>query len=174
MFRHSKIFIILALYFACNVFAGSNTGKAESPWKFEAGVSAGRPTPLMLLAGLSYKSVVFRTQAFGLHFGGNDFWCGYRGSLLWTLFRDLPFSLDLGFGGGYEFAEAPNGYNKALNKAQGERYVRSYNYKESLDVSAEIWARIFGFYTQIGIPIHYFQKHDEPSILWRIGYIKQF
>lgn len=173
MLRHCKIILTL-LILAGNLFANSTSASNKSPWRFEAGISAGRLTPIMLLAGVNYQSAIFRVQAFGMHLGANDYWCGYRGCLLWTLFRGLPFSLDLGIGGGYEFAEAPNQYHKSLNALEGERYVRSYNYRETLDISAEIWARIYGFYTEIGIPVHHFQAHDEPSLNWRIGYIKQF
>lgn len=175
MFHHCKFLFFLTLLLASNLFASEvSANKAKSSWKFEAGISAGRLTPIMLLGGVSYKSATFRIQAFGLHFDANDFWCGYRGSFLWTFFKDLPFSLDLGFGSGYEFVEAPNGYNKALNKVEGKHYVRPYNYRENLDVSAEIWARIYGVYTQIGIPVHRFQSHDEPNLNWRIGYLHQF
>jgi hypothetical protein len=86
----------------------------------------------------------------------------------------LPFSLDLGLGGGYAFAKAPNEIHRALNNANKKRYVRSYNYKESLDISAEIRANIYGVFTQLGIPLHYFMKHDEPTVLWQVGYAYKF
>ena len=110
----------------------------------------------------------------GFRFGPDDFWTGFRGSVAWKFFRELPFSLDLGLGGGYAFAKAPNEIHKALNRANGKRYVRSYNYKESLDISAEVRANIYGVFTQIGIPVHYFMKHDEPTVLWQVGYTYKF
>jgi len=145
-----------------------------SPWQFEVGASVGRPTPIMLNAGVGYKNGFFRVAGGGWHLGPDEFWIGYRGSLAWKFFRELPFSLDLGLGGGYAFAKAPNKIHKALNRANQKRYVRSYNYKEALDISAEIRADIYGVFTQLGIPLHYFMKHDEPTVLWQVGYAYKF
>lgn len=145
-----------------------------SPWRFEAGVSAGQPTPVMIEAGIGYKALTLHLEGLGIHKGENDFWCGFRGGFDWTFFRELPFRVDLGVGGGYEFAEAPNKMHQALNKANGAMYLYPYNYKESLDVSAEIRIHLFGFFTQVAYPIYYFMKHDEPAILWRAGYLAEF
>lgn len=182
-----RLVITLLLFFCAeNAAATENDFKNEtdkntptsktqaSPWLFEAGISAGRPTPIMINAGIGYNNVFFRAQGGGMRFGSDDYWVGFRGSLAWKFFRELPFSLDFGFGGGYAFAKAPNGYLKALNRASGKRMVRSYNYKESLDISGEIRASIYGAFTQIGIPIHYFMKHDEPTVLWQVGYAYRF
>lgn len=148
--------------------------RGKKTWQFEAGMSVGRPTPIMINGGVGYKNVFFRVMGGGFRFGPDDFWTGFRGSVAWKFFRDLPFSLDLGLGGGYAFAKAPNEIHKALNRANGKRYVRSYNYKESLDISAEVRANIYGVFTQIGIPVHYFMKHDEPTVLWQVGYAYKF
>ncbi len=145
-----------------------------SPWRFEAGVSAGQPTPVMVEAAVSYKALTAHMGGFGVHQGENEFWCGLRGGLGWTFFYELPFRVSLGVGGGYEFAEAPNKMHQALNRANKATYLYPYNYKESLDVSAEVRVHIFGFFTQVGYPIHYFMKHDEPTILWRAGYLAEF
>ena len=77
-------------------------------------------------------------------------------------------------GGGYEFAEAPNKMHQALNEANGAMYLYPYNYKESLDISAEVRVHIFGFFTQVGYPVYYFMDHEAPTILWRAGYLAEF
>ena len=170
MLLRRLILTIIVFWCIGNAVASEN----NSPWQFEVGASVGRPTPIMLNAGVGYKNGFFRVAAGGWHLKPNEFWVGYRGSLAWKFFRELPFSLDLGLGGGYAFAKAPNEIHRALNNANKKRYVRSYNYKESLDISAEIRANIYGVFTQLGIPLHYFMKHDEPTVLWQVGYAYKF
>ena len=143
-------------------------------WRLAAGASAGRQTPIMATLGLGYKNAILYVEGMGAHKGDNDFWCGWRGDLAWTLFRDLPFKLDLGVSGGYEYARAPNKMHQALNKANGGTYVYPFNYKESLDISLEIRAHLYGFYSQIAYPLNHFIKHDEPAYTWRIGYMVDF
>lgn len=104
----------------------------------------------------------------------DEYWVGFRGSFAWKFFRELPFSIDAGFGSGYAFAKAPNGYHKALNRANKVKYVRSYNYKESLDISAEVRANIYGVFSYIAIPVHCFMKHNEPTVIWQVGYAYGF
>lgn len=142
-----------------------------SPWRFEAGVSAGELTPLSLVTGFGYKNFIFRLQGLGLHSGPNDYWCGLRGSLLWTFFRELPFSFDVGASAGYAFAEAPNEMHKALNKLNGGKYVYPYNYRELLDISLEMWVKLYGVYTQISVPAYRIKEHDAPNFIWGIGII---
>jgi hypothetical protein len=168
-----RLVIALFLIFCTENVLAKDVSK-KSPWTFEAGISAGRPTPIMVNAGVGYNNIFFRAMGGGMYFGTDDFWVGYRGGFAWEFFRELPFTLDLGIGGGYAFAKAPNGYLKALNKANDERMVRSYNYKESLDISVEVRASIYGAFTQIGIPVQYFMKHDEPTVLWQVGYAYKF
>ena len=182
------LFVLLAFFCTGTAVAAENTAgnaaesgrinepakEQESPWQFEVGASAGRPTPIMLNAGVGYKNLFFRAMGGGWHFRPDEFWIGFRGSFAWKFFRGLPFSIDAGIGNGYAFAKAPNGYHKALNDANHVRYVRSYNYKESLDISAEVRANIYGVFTYIAIPIHYFMKHDEPNIIWQVGYAYGF
>ena len=170
MLLRRLILAIIAFWCIGNAVAS----ESNSPWQFEVGASVGRPTPIMLNVGVGYKNGFFRVAAGGWHLEPNEFWVGYRGSLAWKFFRELPFSLDLGLGGGYAFAKAPNEIHRALNNANKKRYVRSYNYKESLDISAEIRANIYGVFTQLGIPLHYFMKHDEPTVLWQVGYAYKF
>jgi hypothetical protein len=74
----------------------------------------------------------------------------------------------------YAFAKAPNKYLKALNRANSDRLAHSYNYKESFDISAEVRANIYGVFTYLAIPVHYFMKHDEPTVLWQVGYAYGF
>lgn len=161
---------------AVTVHAGETAqdSRKESPWRFQAGVSAGRLAPVMLDAGIGYKAALLHVDGFGFYKGENDFWCGIRGGIDWTFFRRLPFSIDGGIGGGYEFAAAPNKMHQAVNKATGERHLYPYNFKESLDVSAEVRIHLFGLFTQIEIPLHNFMDHDAPSYLWRIGYLVEF
>ena len=169
MLLRSLVFAIIA-FCAETVLAAENS----SPWQFEVGAAAGRPTPFMINAGVGYKNIFFRAAGGGIHLGPNEFWVGYRGNLAWKFFRERPFSLDLGISGGYAFAEAPNEIHRALNKANKKLMVRPYNYKESLDISADIRTNIYGVFTEIAIPIHYFMKHDEPTIIWQIGYAYGF
>lgn len=142
--------------------------------RVEAGFGFRNQTPLVIEAGIGYKSIVFRAQGMGVHNGPNNFWCGARGSLLWTFFRELPFNFDVGIGGGYEYAQAPNKMHQAVNNANEGRFLIPYNYKEELDVSLEIWANLYGFYTQIGVPAYQFRDHDVSSVLWGAGYIVHF
>lgn len=165
---------ILAIGLLCCVtaLAAENTNnREESPWRFNAGVSVGNVTPLALGAGFGYKAALSHLEGLGSHNGPNDFWCGLRGGLDWTFFWKQPFSIDIGVSGGYAFAEAPNKLHQAVNKANEARILYPYNYIEALDVSAEVRVHLFGFFTQIDVPVHYFRKHDEPDILWRVGYL---
>lgn len=179
--------LLRKLLFAAIVFFGAGTvaatenesvsepAKAQvSPWHFEAGVSAGRPTPIQLNAGVGYKQLFVRAFGSGIHINPDEYWVGFRGSFAWEFFNDLPFSLDLGIGSGYSFAKAPNAINKALNRNNPMFRIRTYNYKEALDISAEVRANIYGVFTYVAIPVHCFMKHDEPTILWQIGYAYRF
>lgn len=145
-----------------------------SPWRFDFGLGSRNQAPLVLLAGLSYQNVTAKVQGMGIHKGSNDYWCSIRGSLLWTFFKDLPFHFDAGIGGGYEYAEAPNKMHQALNKANGGTYLYPYNYKETLDISIELWTHLYGFYTQISVPAYRYKKHDAQNILWGAGYMVEF
>ncbi|MBR4348711.1 MAG: hypothetical protein IKP90_07225 [Fibrobacter sp.] len=162
--------IVAALGIALYVTAAH----AESPWRFQAGVSAGRLTPVIIETGIGYKAALLHIGGFGFHNDANDFWCGVRGGLDWTFLRHLPFRIDAGIGAGYEYAQAPNKMHQAVNKANKAKYLYPYNYKESLDVSAEMRIHLFGFFTQIDIPLHNFMEHDAPDMLWRIGYMIEF
>lgn len=165
------LFLVIFMFFCIgNAFAKGT----DSPWQFEVGVSAGKPTPIMINAGVSKDNILFRVEGGGWHLGSNEFWVGYRGNLAWEFFHELPFSLDLGISGGYAFAKAPNEIHRALNRAGKRRYVRSYNYKETLDISIDVRPNIYGFFTQLAIPLHYFKKHNEPTVLWRVGYAYRF
>lgn len=162
------------------LFLGSVLCFAQPPaeqvsnWRFVSGVSVGNITPVSLHLGLGYKAIIFSFDGLGAHDGPNDYWCGIHGNLSWTFFRDLPYSIDVGVGGGYQYAEAPNRMHQALNDANGAIYLYPYNFKEVLDISAEIGIHLYGIFTRIGYPIYYIKNHDEPSILWRIGYMMQF
>lgn len=147
---------------------------STNDWRFEAGVSAGNLTPIEISAGVGYKSIIFHIEGMGWHFGPNDFWCGLRGGLGWTFFKSLPFSIDVGISSGYNFAEAPNKMHQALNKANNAKYVYPYNYKETLDISAETRIHLYGLFTQINYPIYRFTEHRAPKLLWRAGYMISF
>ena len=101
----------------------------------------------------------------------NDFWTALRGNLSWTLFRELPFNLDLGISGGYQYARAPNRMHQALNAANGKTLVYPYNYRESLDISIEYRIHLYGVFTQLTYPIHRFLDHESRSFQWRVGYM---
>lgn len=150
-------------------------GAQKSPWNFEVGIGTRSLTPIVLLGGFSYNNLNFRLQGLGFHNGPRDYWCGVRGSLLWTLFNNSPFQISLGLGSGYEYAQAPNDMHKALNEANHAKYVYTYNYKENFDVSAEAWTNIYGIYTQISIPLYRFRTHDVSNYpKWSAGYIFKF
>jgi len=174
---YKRIIAILGIALcAVTAYAGEtaqDSGK-DSPWRFQAGVSAGRLTPVMVEAGIGYKAALLHVAGLGFHHGPNDFWCGVRGGIDWTFLRKLPFSIDGGIGGGYEFAAAPNKMHQAVNKANDAKYLYPYNYRENLDVSAEVRFHLFGLFTQIDIPLHSFMKHDAPKYLWRAGYLVEF
>ena len=144
-----------------------------SDWRFNAGFGIRNQTPIVAMAGIGYKELIFRAQGMGYLHNKNDFWCGIRGSLLWTFFKDNPFNLDAGIGGGYEYARAPNEMHKAVNKANGYA-VFPHNYKEIGDISIELWTRLYGFYTQISVPTKKFLEHDTKKLLWGAGYIYEF
>jgi hypothetical protein len=146
----------------------------SSNWRFNAGLGARNLTPIVFVGGIGYKDAVLRVQGMGVHNGPSDYWCGVRGSLLWTFFRELPFNFDAGIGGGYEFAEAPNKLHKAFNKANDAMLVLPYNYKEIGDISIELWTHLYGFYTQISVPAYQFIEHDPPKLLWGAGYMVDF
>ena len=150
-----------------------STAKAPS-WQFGAGVSIGSLTPVMIEGSATYKALSMHVSGFGVYKGTNDFWCGVRGGIGWRIPHDLPFSMELGLGGGYEFAEAPNEIHKAINDANDANYLYPYNFKESLDISGEIRIHLFGFFSQLSFPIYNFREHDAPFMLWRIGYIAEF
>ncbi len=143
----------------------------SGPLRAFAGVSIGRQTPIMATLGLGYQNTILYVEGMGIHKGDNDFWCGLRGNLSWTLFWDKPFNLDLGVSGGYEYARAPNGMHQALNDANNLMVVFPYNYKETLDIGIEIRAHLYGFYSQVGYPLYHFRKHDKPTLTWRMGYM---
>ena len=157
--------LLLALFLLVSLSFG------DQPWRLAAGVSAGRMTPVMGTIGFGYKNAILYIEGMGTHKGDNDFWCGLRGDLAWTLFREQPFNLDLGISGGYEYARSPNKMHQALNKSNGGIFVYPYNYKESAEISLEFRAHLYGFYTQIAYPVYHFLKHDEPTYIWRVGYM---
>ena len=175
-----RLLLVVTIVFCTGIaFATENSTEASpatagSPWQFEAGISAGRPTPIMINAGVGYNNFFFRVMGGGLYLDHDEYWVGFRGSFAWKFFRGLPFSLDLGIGTGYAFANAPNGYLRALNRANNKRLVRPYNYKESLDISAEVRANIYGVFTYVAVPVHCFMKHNEPNVIWQVGYAYSF
>ena len=143
-------------------------------WRFVAGVGTRNQTPIVAIGGIGYKDVILRVQGMGVHRETNHFWCAIRGSLLWTFFRELPFNFDAGVGGGYEYARAPNDIHQSINKANGNRLILPYNYKEIGDVSLELWAHLYGLYTQISVPAYRIIKHDAKRVLWGAGYMVEF
>lgn len=146
----------------------------ERPWKAEVGFGSRNISPMVVVAGVSYKDIGLRFQGLGQHSGPNDYWCGARGTLYWKFFSSLPFNFDVGIGGGYEYAEAPNKMHQAINHANDGMIVYPYNFKENLDISLEIWTHLYGFYTQISVPAIQIREHDAPDILWGVGYTAQF
>ena len=85
-----------------------------------------------------------------------------------------PFHFDTGLGLGYEYAEAPNKLHQEINKANEGRYTFPYNYKETADLSLELWAHLYGLYTQISVPINRYREHDVKKLLWGAGYMFEF
>lgn len=183
--RMRILFFVIALCSSL-CFAAENANKeleasksqakasAQKNLRFQVGFSAGDPGPLAAVVGIGYKAPVFRIQGMAWQNGEEDFWCNLRGSLAWTFFRSLPFNIDLGVGSGYAFAKAPNGMHQELNKANKAKYVHPYNYEETLDLSIESMIRLYGIFTQISYPVHFFMGNTKPTILWRAGYIFEF
>jgi hypothetical protein len=164
--RSLKIFALAVFFAATYSFA--------SDWRFNAGLGIRNQTPVVAIAGFGYKDAILRVQGMGFYKEEHEFWCGIRGSLLWTFFRELPFNFDAGIGGGYEYARAPNKIQQALNKANEGVYMLGHNYKEIADISIELWTHLYGFYTQISVPAIWIQEYDAPKIMWSTGYIYEF
>lgn len=161
--------------FGLTLLGAVHSGAAEAPKqpsdiKIEVGIGTRNQAPLVLVAGLDFRSLAFRVQGMGMHYGENDFWASIRGSLLWTCFSELPFKFDVGIGAGYEYAEAPNKMHQAINNANKKKYVYPFNYKEELDISMEMWVHMYGLYTQISVPFYQFKDHDAQNVLWGVGF----
>lgn len=166
-------FFIKRTLLALALFASLSFGEfslEDLPLRFTAGASIGKMTPVMAVMGVGYENVILYVEGMGVHKGDNDFWCGWRGDLAWTFFLKSPFNLDLGVSGGYEYARAPNKIFQALNKSNDAYLVFPYNYRESAELSLELRAHLYGFYSQIAYPVYHFLKHDEPKFIWRMGY----
>jgi hypothetical protein len=174
MFRpfFHKAFLIAISAFA--VFSHASDVQSQDNFRFSLGAGIRNQTPVVAIGGIGYKNVQLYVQGMGFHYGANDFWCGVRGSLLWAFFSDFPFRFEAGVGGGYEYAEAPNEMNNALNVAHNEKYVYPYNYKELLDITADLRINLFGVFTQISFPAYRFKDHDAPDFSWRVGYLMEF
>ena len=52
-----KRLVIAVFLFFCTENALAKDDSVKSPWTFEAGLSAGRPTPIMLNASVGYKNI---------------------------------------------------------------------------------------------------------------------
>ena len=161
---------ILLFLFAA-VFCHADDWYSLSHFRFNLGAGIRNQTPVVAIGGIGYDNVILRVQGMGWHQGPNEFWCGVRGSLLYTFFRDLPFNFDTGIGGGYEFAETPNKMHKAFNEANKPLYLIPYKYKEGADISLELWTHLYGFYTQISVPAYRFIEHNVKKVLWGAGYM---
>ena len=174
MFRpfFHKAFLIAISAFA--VFSHASDVQSQDNFRFSLGAGIRNQTPVVAIGGIGYKNVQLYVQGMGFHYGANDFWCGVRGSLLWAFFSDFPFRFEAGVGGGYEYAEAPNEMNNALNVAHNEKYVYPYNYKEVGDISLELWTHLYGVYTQISLPVKRYKEHDVKNLLWGAGYMFEF
>lgn len=168
-----QFFSAIMLFASLCLASGTVVPDSKQPkdGRIQFGISAGEPTPLSVVAGVGYKAAIMRIQGMGWRNGANDYWCAMRGGLAWTFFRTLPFNFDIGIGGGYSYAEAPNKMHQALNKANGAMYALPYNYEETLDLSAEVWVHLYGIYTQISYPLYYIMDHTKPTLLWRAGYM---
>ena len=164
---------ILIFLFAV-VFCHAGDWERQEHFRFNLGVGIRNQTPVVAIGGIGYDNVILRVQGMGWHQGPNEFWCGVRGSLLYTFFRDLPFNFDAGVSGGYEFAETPNKMHKAFNEANKPLYLIPYKYKEGADISLELWTHLYGFYTQISVPAYRFIEHDAKRLLWGAGYMMEF
>ena len=175
IFPKIAVFLCALCMATASPHAAPDQDTAEaSPWRFGAGVSVGSLVPVMFEGSVGYKAATLHVAGFGVHKGPNDFWCGVRGGIGWRIPHALPFGIELGVGGGYEFAEAPNGMHKAVNAANDTRTLYPYNFVESLDVSGEIRIHLFGLFSQLSFPVYNFMNHDAPYMLWRVGYLVEF
>ena len=165
-FRLSTMIFLLAA-----VFTHADDWYSLHHFRFNLGAGIRNQTPIVAIGGIGYEDVILRVQGMGWHQGPNEFWCGIRGSLLFTFFRDLPFNFDAGIGGGYEFAETPHKMHKAFNEANKPLYLIPYKYKEGADISLELWTHLYGLYTQISVPAYRFINHNVKKVMWGAGYM---
>jgi hypothetical protein len=174
MFRtiFHKAFLIAILAFA--VCSHASDWLSLDNFRFNLGAGIRNQTPVVAIGGIGFMNVQFNVQGMGFHNGPNDFWCGIRGSLLWRFYKDQPFHIDAGIGGGYEYAEAPNEMHRELNKANEIKTVVPYNFQEVGDISIELWTHLYGIYTQISIPVKRYKEHDVKKLLWGAGYMFEF
>ena len=168
MFHLHFSHLLIVAAFASAVFA-----HAED-FRFNLGAGVRDQTPVVAIAGIGYKEVIFRVQGMGMIHTKNHFWSCIRGSLLWTFFKDLPFQIDAGVGGGYEYARIANEMHKAINEANEVNTLFNYDYKEIADVSMELWTHLYGVYTQISIPVKKIREHDTHRLHWGAGYMYEF
>ena len=162
---------------ACSVIFASTFALGETKKEhFEFGIGTHNQAPILLTLGYHINNLGLRLQGSAYYNDDNDYWCAYRFSTYWKFFRELPFNIDFGLSVGYAFANAPNKMHQALNDANGARYTYPYNYKELEDFSADLWAHLYGFYTQVSVPLYKVadHDHDSPNILWGAGYMIQF
>ena len=164
--RLSRLLIVAALAFAVSAHADD--------WRFNLGAGIRNQTPVVAVGAIGYKEVILRVQGMGYIHTKREFWSCIRGSLLWTFFKDYPFNIDAGVGGGYEYARAPNRMHQTLNRLNEDWYILPYNYKEVGDVSLELWTHLYGIYTQISVPVKWIAEHDAPKLLWGAGYMFEF
>jgi hypothetical protein len=90
------------LFYLIFLFIGFSFATEKAPtskWTPEIGISIGSPAPLFLSVGLHYQflnkvGAFIRTEGLGSHTRKNDYWCGARGAIGFSLFRDQPFFLE--------------------------------------------------------------------------------
>ena len=158
--------------FAISLALSASLSFGESPWRAAAGASVGTLTPIMLSLGGGYQNAIFYIEGMGMkRMEEYHYWTAIRGNLSWTLFWDMPFNMDLGVSGGYQYACAPNKMHQTLNKANDMIAVLPYNYRETGDISIEYRVHLYGLFTQLTYPVMRFRHHDTRNFQWRVGYM---
>lgn len=165
------IFLLIGFSFATEKVA-------IKTWTPEIGISIGSPAPLFLSAGLHYQfsekvGTFIRAEGLGSHSQKNDYWCGGRGTLGFSLFRDHPFFLESGVSLGYFYARAPNYIHKLFNELNQGYFFYEYDWNEFYDVSIMAGIHLYGIHIRTELPL-FSGGNTSYSLLWRVGYLWSF
>jgi hypothetical protein len=169
------------LFYLIFLFIGFSFATEKAPtskWTPEIGISIGSPAPLFLSVGLHYQflnkvGAFIRTEGLGSHTRKNDYWCGARGAIGFSLFRDQPFFLESGVSVGYFYARAPNRIQQIFNEINQGYYFYEYDWNEFYDISINVGIHLYGVHVRTELPL-FSGGNTSYSLLWRVGYLWSF